>query len=214
LTLKRRKRFFHTLRVRWKAHKALRRWEREGRPVPPPHIVKQLAVKSYANDFGFKALVETGTYHGEMVEAMRRDFDRLYSIEIDKALYERARADFSPFGHIRILRGDSGEVLPALLSDVHESCLFWLDGHYSGAGTGRGMFDTPVLKELTHIFHHPVRNHVILIDDARDFTGEKNYPSLERLREFVREFRPDWSFEVKDDIVRIHPPRPERSRAG
>jgi len=173
--------------------------------LPPPHIVKQLAVKKYAAAFGLRVLVETGTYHGEMVEAMCKVFDRLYSIEIDQGLYEEALDAFARFAHIRIIKGDSGEVLPSILSEVKQPCLFWLDGHYSGPETGKGPLDTPVAKELQHIFLHPIRDHVILIDDARDFTGEGDYPSLEELRKFVLGFRPGWSFVLKDDIIRIHP---------
>jgi hypothetical protein len=32
------------------------------------------------------------------------------------------------------------------------------------------------------------------------------------LREFVRNSRPDWIFEVRDDIIRIHPRRPDGGR--
>jgi hypothetical protein len=209
---KRKRRAFRALRARWKGYKALRRWERQGKPVPPPHIVKQLAVKKYAAAFGLRVLVETGTYHGEMVEAMYKVFDRLYSIEIDQGLYEEALDVFAPFPHIRIIKGDSGEVLPSILSEVKQPCLFWLDGHYSGPETGKGPLDTPITKELQHIFLHPVRDHVMLIDDARDFTGKGDYPSLDRLREFVRGFRPDWLFEVRDDIIRIYPRRPDGGR--
>ncbi len=33
-------------------------WERKGRPAPPPHIVKQRAIRSFAKRFGLKILVE------------------------------------------------------------------------------------------------------------------------------------------------------------
>ena len=205
-------RAFCALRARWKGYKALRRWESQGKPLPPPHIVKQLAVKEYAALFGLRVLVETGTYYGEMVEAMRKTFDRLYSIEIDQGFYEEALDAFGRFTNIRIIKGDSGEVLPSILPEVKQPCLFWLDGHYSGPETGKGLLDTPITKELQQIFLHPIREHAILIDDAREFTGEGDYPSLDRLREFVRNSRPDWIFEVRDDIIRIHPRRPDGGR--
>jgi hypothetical protein len=166
----------------------------------------------YAALFGLRVLVETGTYHGEMVEAMRNAFDRLYSIEIDQGFYEEALDAFGRFTNIRIIKGDSGEVLPSILPEVKQPCLFWLDGHYSGPETGKGLLDTPITKELQQIFLHPIREHAILIDDAREFTGEGDYPSLDRLREFVRNSRPDWIFEVRDDIIRIHPRRPDGGR--
>lgn len=37
----------------------LKRWHKLGRPSPPPHIVKQQAIKEFASRFGLKVLVET-----------------------------------------------------------------------------------------------------------------------------------------------------------
>ena len=47
-------------------------------------------------------------------------------------------------------------------------------------------------------------NHVILIDDVKDFTGDNGYPTIEELRSFVLQYRPGWIFEVKNGIIRIH----------
>ena len=63
-------------------------WKMQGKPVPPPHFVKQSVVRKYAKKFRIKVLVETGTYHGAMVEAMRNQFRVIHSIEIYKPLYE------------------------------------------------------------------------------------------------------------------------------
>jgi hypothetical protein len=82
--------------------------------------------------------------------------------------------------------------------------LFWLDGHYSGGITAKGPLDTPIVKELDSILNHSVTGHVILIDDARCFVGENDYPTIDELREILHTERPRWVFEVKDDIIRIH----------
>lgn len=179
-------------------------WEKEGIPIPPPPVVKQHIVKSYALRFSPNTLIETGTYLGEMVRAMKDVFASIYSIEIDKTLAGNAREKFSRYGHITILQGDSGDVIRRILADITTPCLFWLDSHYSGGLTAKGKVETPVMEELHHIFGHPVRNHVILIDDARCFTGENDYPKLEELRDYVLTERPGWCFEVEHDIIRIH----------
>jgi non-ribosomal peptide synthetase component F len=49
----------------------LGRWESRGRPVPPPHLVKQVVLQNYAANYGIRTFVETGTYFGEMVGAMK-----------------------------------------------------------------------------------------------------------------------------------------------
>jgi hypothetical protein len=179
-------------------------WRASDRLGPPPHIIKAETIRDYGRRFGARVLIETGTFHGAMVHQQRRAFQRIISIEIDEALHQKAVRLFARYPHIEILRGDSGEVIPRVLALIDEPCVFWLDGHYSGGITGRGTADTPIAKELAHIFAHRVRDHVILIDDARHFTGENDYPTLDALRAFVLGQRPGWRFEVADDIIRIH----------
>lgn len=185
--------------------KTYEEWEREGIPVPPPAVVKQHTVKTYAKRFSLGVMVETGTYLGEMVRATKDIFERIISVEIDERLAKRAQKKFSKYDHITIFRGDSGEVIKEILPSIKIPCLFWLDSHYSGGLTSHAGTETPIMKELGHIFSHDLTDHVILIDDARNFTGENDYPELEALRDFVLKQRPGWNFEVKHDIIRIHP---------
>ena len=125
--------------LRWRANRAaLSAWERQGRPVPPPHAFKQKVVLQYARQFDLRVLVETGTYLGEMVDAMRTAFGRVYSIELDQELYWRAVQRFAGRGSVTIVQGDSSKVLPQLLAELAEPVLFWLDGHYSAGVTAKG----------------------------------------------------------------------------
>jgi hypothetical protein len=179
-------------------------WEWRGRPNPPPPVVKQRVVREYGRRFGLHTLIETGTYLGEMVEGTRDAFSQIISIELDDMLWQRARHRFAAHPHIATLHGDSAAVLPQVLNQCREPCLFWLDAHYSGGFTGRGPLDTPIMHELDAIFEHPVRNHVLLIDDARCFNGEHGYPRLADLRAALLARRPDWSFQVENDIMRFH----------
>lgn len=151
-----------------------------------------------------RILIETGTYEGEMVEAMQKRFRVIHSIEIFEPLYRKALEKFSGIDHIHLHHGDSGNCLSEILDTVNEPALFRLDAHYPGEGTGRENTDTPILKEIKYIFDHPFRDHVILIDDARLFLGQKGYPSLNELRESVGGKKPCSEFIVKDDNIRIH----------
>ena len=109
--------------------------------------------------------------------------------------------------NVDIIQGDSGKVFPAILPQIEEPCLFWLDGHYSAGITAKGQLETPIIEELQAIFNHPEKtNHVILIDDARCFTGENDYPELSELKELVAKNLPNHIWEVKDDIIRISLP--------
>jgi hypothetical protein len=60
------------------------------------------------------------------------------------------------------------------------------------------------MRELQLIFDRAHWEQVILIDDARVFVGQNDYPTLEQLRTFVLKRHPDWAFEVENDIIRIH----------
>ncbi len=183
-------------------------WIERFRPIPPPHLVKQAVVKEYAKRFSLETLVETGTYLGFMVRSTRDTFRRIYSIELQETLYRRAVRKFSRFPHVTILQGDSGEVLARLLETLDEPCLFWLDAHHSSGAafkTAKGNMLTPIVLELGHIFAHArAQDHVILIDDAREFTGMNDYPTIDQLRELVLRAKPEFILEVRDDIIRIH----------
>lgn len=182
----------------------LRNWENKGKLFPPPPLLKQRTIMEYAKRFSIHILIETGTYFGDTVYETRDKFSRIFSIELDKSLYEKAKKRFSKFDHISILHGNSGVVLPLILADITQPCLFWLDSHYSGGITAKSDLNTPIKEELKRIFAHPIKEHVILIDDAREFTGRNDYPTIEELKEFILMERPDWIFEVKHDIIRIH----------
>jgi hypothetical protein len=139
-----------------------------------------------------------------MVDAVRDTFNKIYSIELDKTLYEQAKKKFSRHHTISIFHGDSSKVLPVILADIKEPCLFWLDGHYSGGITAKGDFNTPIMQELNCILDHFIEEHVILIDDVREFNGHNDYPTLEELKKSIFKKYPDWKFDIKDDIIRIH----------
>tara|TARA_B110001454_G_scaffold216159_1_gene238916 strand:+ start:1162 stop:1818 length:657 start_codon:yes stop_codon:yes gene_type:complete len=183
--------------------KELIEWENEGRPVPPPHIVKQRTIRSFAEKFGPKILIETGTYYGDMVEAMKGYFNQIYSIELSEELYEKAKKRFDGEENVRIIHGDSGVELGRLVGRIEEPALFWLDGHYSAGVTARGDKDTPIYEELTHIFNSHLSKYVIIIDDARCFGNDPAYPSIKELSDFIKAKRPHAQIEVKDDSIRI-----------
>jgi len=178
-------------------------WLKAGRPVPPANLYKHMVVREYAKKFKLRVFVESGTYLGEMISAVQKVFDKIYSIELDQALYEKAKAKFAGKKRIVIFQGDSANVMPSVLALIDRPSLIWLDGHWSGGFTTKGVLNTPIRGELRHIFAHSVRGHVILIDDARCFTGKDDYPTLDELRDLVHSAGSHRRFEVKDDIIRI-----------
>jgi hypothetical protein len=190
----------------------LRTWLRNRRRVrhaierhPVPALTdyeKRLHLIDWARRAGVRVFVETGTFRGETTLALRQVVERCVTIELDPALHERARAKFAGIDGIEALLGDSGELIPRVLATLDEPALFWLDGHYSGAGTGRGEKDSPILRELSAIFGHKVKEHVVIIDDARDFIGSNGYPSVRELARFAE--RNGYLVRIRDDLIRLY----------
>ena len=177
------------------------RWTLVGRPVPAPPIVKQHILKQYQDRFRLQALVETGTFTGETVEALRGRTARIISIELVPALHAAAVRRFAGAANVRLLQGDSTTLLPDVLQELRGPALFWLDGHYAGAGTA-GAGESPLLHEVRALLARPPGGDVVLIDDARQLTGMGGYPSLDELRATIRHNRPHADVTVEDDIIR------------
>ena len=144
--------------------------------------------------------VETGTYLGKTTRVMSEVCDRVVSIEIDEALHDRAVALFEHDSHVLLLHGDSADLLPSVLEGLDGPALFWLDGHFSGGITG-GPKQPPILSELRAILGHPVKNHVVVIDDARLFRGREGYPRLKDVGAMLA--GTGYDMIVQSDLIRI-----------
>lgn len=189
-----------------KHQKELVEWKKKGKPVPPPHIVKQQVLMEYAEKYGLIILIETGTLYGDMVAAMRKNFDSIFSFELSDKLFQMAVERFKNENNITIIHGDSGIELKKLMIRMNKPTLFWLDGHFSGGVTAKGIKDTPIYEELTAILKSDNANQsVIIIDDARCFGTDPSYPSIEVLCKFVKDIRPEVEISVKNDMIRIAP---------
>ncbi len=181
--------------------------------IIPPYTEKRSIILGYKEKYNTHVFVETGTFLGDTIALFKNQFKKLISFELSEELAAKAAARFSEEKHITIVNGDSGKLLASCLEKIDEPCLFWLDGHYSSEFfmgseyivTAKGEKETPILEELKAILNHPVKQHVILIDDARCFTGGGDYPALTELKSFVHGFRKDVDIVVKRDIIRITP---------
>lgn len=183
-----------------------RDWEKKGKPLPPVHPIKQDVVTYFQKQTGYKVLIETGTYKGQMIYAQHKRFKTIHSVELAEHYYNSAVERFRKFPHIKLWLGDSSDVLPTILADLNESAVFWLDGHYSGgltAGGEPGQKQCPIYNELEAIFSHD-KKHCILIDDARCFVGKDDYPSIDELKAFLDSKNRDYSFDNCRDIIRIN----------
>ena len=142
--------------------------------------------------------------YGEMVAAVARRFERIYSIELDPRLAELARKRFRSYSHVEIVEGDSQAVVPQLLQRVDKRCLWWLDAGYCG-WVGRVGNTNRLSTELTAILDDRIRDHVILMDDADGVNGEGGSPTLEELVASIHANFPERQVEVARNIIRITP---------
>ena len=178
-----------------------------GSPVPPSHGVKAYWLDFFRRAYQVRTFVETGTYRGATVAALFDRFERVYTIELDRELWQHAQKRFARHPHVLVIQGNSGDVLLSVLAGVSDQCLFWLDGHFSGDETARGGEDTPIVAELNIIRSHQRNDHVILIDDARMFRGADGYPALDRLFTLLKEINSAYIVDVADDIIRARLPK-------
>jgi hypothetical protein len=180
-------------------------WQLRGKPIRSPHLLKQRTVREYGERYGLRTLIETGTYYGEMISAVKNSFDHIYSVEFDPTLAQRAVRIFAPDPKIQILEGDSQQVLPALLKSLAQPALFWLDaGYYGWAGLESNKRRLSV--ELESILRHPVKGHVILMDDAHGLDGKNGALTVPELKSRIESEFPGHKVEVECDILRITPP--------
>ena len=162
-----------------------------------PNARKHRLLRAAGAERGLRVLVETGTYMGETAWALRRDFDRIETIELEPTLARLARVRFARTPQVRVHEGDSATVLAEILATLDEPALFWLDAHPSTDRTASSG-PIPLLAELTAIGEHRVRDHTILVDDMK-YLGTPGYPTLDEL------VLPGYRFEAGETVGRFTP---------
>lgn len=167
-------------------------------------FLKELQEISGANVF-----IETGTYSGETASKACHWFNTVHTIELSPELYTQAKKCWKN-STINFHLGDSPHVLKHLLPRVNGKIIFWLDGHFSGKGTAKGITNTPVLEELYAIKECGITNAIILIDDIRCFQPFDNvpenealqgYPTVQELYHAILEINGDYNFHIFGDVA-------------
>lgn len=194
------------LTITFRHRKELKEWNKKAfNKGADPHLIKQATILKYKSKYNIDILVETGTFYGDMVYAMKNNFEKIYSVELDQQLYLKAKKRFKKYSHIEIINGDSGVVLNSIVKQLNKPTLFWLDGHYSGGETALGEKVSPIFEELHSIIEFTNYKNVILIDDAREFGGNTGYPTYNELVTFINENYTNYMIEKENDSIRIVP---------
>jgi hypothetical protein len=137
---------------------------------PPEDLVLLLK-----REYDLNIFVETGTYLGGTTVWAATHFDKVFTIEYSKSIYEDTKARYSDIANINFIYGDSRSVLQTLVPQLETPALFWLDGHWCGQQSYGETDQCPLIKELHAILQSPLP-HFLLIDDARLFLAPPPLP--------------------------------------
>lgn len=118
--------------------------------------------------------IESGAFVGGGIEcALRLGFKEIHSIELAEKYYNICRQKFKNYPNVHVHHGDSGVLLPKILEKIDCGVTFWLDGHYSSLDTAcANDYVSPIQLELDAIKKYNNKDHVVMIDDMKDFTIE------------------------------------------
>ena len=168
-------------------------------------IINQIRKKTRAN-----MLIETGTYLGVNAERCSKVFDKVYTIELDKVLAKNAQNHFSNNKKIEVFWGDAQKLLPGLLekNEITNAVIF-LDAHFSGGPTARGVLPEPAIEELKIISNFQEKIKAIIIDDFRCFGSEPDFPSKSDLIKAVENYFLPLGFQMTvflDLLIIARPP--------
>lgn len=159
-------------------------------------------LNKYANGDTF---IETGTYRGDTIWLALEyaKFNSIYSIELNRDLYEAADKLFSHKPWVKVFHGDSIDCLEEILFDiVPGTCTFWLDAHASGPLVGGKSGGTPLIDELELIRATGITDHTIFIDDRRLFgSAEWSGVTEDQALKVIQKINPDYRILHLDGFV-------------
>jgi hypothetical protein len=157
--------------------------------------------------FKAKVFVETGTNQAETAVWASANFERVFTIEADGPLHQKAVETFGNRKNIQFLRGDSRTHIKSLTNPLTEPAIFWLDAHWCGENTFGKSDECPVLGELELLNASKV-SHIVLIDDARFFLAPPPapheatcWPDISAICRLMAAHDSDRYVAVHDDVI-------------
>ena len=151
--------------------------------------------------------VETGTYVGDTAEWASSHFENVITIELSERYVEYAKKRLASLANVKILHGDSGELLREIVPSLKGPSIFWLDGHYSFGDTAGQNHECPLLDEL-RCLRALSGQDVILIDDAHMFLGTPppphnpgEWPTFGEALDALRAIDPSFYVNVFENVI-------------
>ncbi len=167
------------------------------------------------NEYNLPTFVETGTFQGDTSVWASQHFQKVFTVEFAKHIYESTSIIYSHVKNIEFLWGHTKEQLKLVVPQLNEPALFWLDAHWMGGGTAGENDECPLLEEL-QIINNSECEHFILIDDARLFLSPppsphriEQWPSLNEVIATLSAKTSRYTVIFEDAIVSV----PERAKS-
>jgi hypothetical protein len=150
-------------------------------------------------EFRQKYFVETGTYFGDSVQrALSDGFQEVRSVEFDDYLFRHSQQRFANHSNVKVYYGDSSQNLWDAIKDIDEPITFWLDAHIFPPRADGGK-NCPLIGELEQIKQHPIKSHIILIDDMHCCgTAAFDFMNQEDLIARLLEINPNYQIRYVD----------------
>ena len=176
-------------------------------------------------------LFESGTYLGAgVLAALTKGVQNVYSIEIDKALYDinvKNMCDVireNDYGDcvinpnqslfrvtdnkgnlifkINYFLGDSCGIIPQLLPQINTKLSFWLDGHVSSS-EGHASTASPIAgkEPLFHELEAIKQHHIKNHNLFLDIDSPDNWNRKDEIKDFLKSINPDYTV---DEVRRFY----------
>jgi hypothetical protein len=169
----------------------------------PHSYTKFKAITSIKTKVNANVFIETGTYLGVTTKRCASHFSRIYTIELDPLLADKASKFLSAHENVEVFQGDALSVLPNILSQDINNVLVFLDGHFSGGDTACGEIPEPAIEEIKILARFKKKISAIIIDDFRLFGTEPSFPSKSSLFQAIEEHFSEFLLTVYLDQVII-----------
>ena len=135
-------------------------------------IIRALKKKSNA-----KVFIEAGTYFGITADRCSRIFDKVYTIELNQTLAQKATDFLKLRENVTVIKGDALKILPELLElNQVKDVFIYLDGHACDSMTSVSDLPEPAVEELAVLSLYWKKISAIVVDDFRNFGVEKDFP--------------------------------------
>jgi len=140
--------------------------------------------------------IETGTDNGvSLGKAINSGYKNIITIDILEC--EHTRKKYEEHKNVKFIKGSSSEIMWDLIKDINEQIVFYLDAHLFGEQVSHNL---PLLTEIDIIAKHPIKNHIIILDDVRLFANDMRV-DLQAIIEKLKSINPNYNIQFADDEV-------------